>query len=134
MIMAPVASALARSDAELARPPRRRYMTARFGSRLCVALLLVPGLALHSQQVGSASDRAALMKAREAVWRSWYNDDSAAIRSLVPPDLIAINPGDPHWQNREEFIASAKDFAAHRGKLISLVFSQNRDAGLRRHR
>jgi ketosteroid isomerase-like protein len=70
----------------------------------------------------STTDRQQLLIARESVWRSFYSNDAEKLRALVPPDLIAINPGDPNWQSRNQFIASAQDFANHHGRLISLEF------------
>ncbi len=94
---------------------------------IALALCLAPAASpsIHAQANASAispSDRQQLLAAREAVWRGWYRNDARTLRELVPPNVIAINPGDPNWQSRDQFIASAQDFANHHGRLLSLEF------------
>jgi len=68
------------------------------------------------------SQRAELLRAREAIWRAWFANDRAALEKLLPEDTIAINNGEEKWEHRAEVLESAKKFAADGGKLIQLSF------------
>jgi ketosteroid isomerase-like protein len=71
----------------------------------------------------SADDKQDLLSAREAVWRSWFANDSPRLAELVPAELIAIDQSDK-WSNRDEVLASSKDFVGRGGKLVRLEFPQ----------
>jgi Domain of unknown function (DUF4440) len=63
-----------------------------------------------------------LLKVREAVWRSWFVNDSDVLRKLVPPETIAISAGESKWKHQAEILQSAAQFQADGGKLIRLEF------------
>ena len=63
-----------------------------------------------------------LLDAREAVWRSYFANDRAALEKLIPEDTIAINAGDNNWENRKAILEGAAQFAKAGGKLIKLEF------------
>ena len=63
-----------------------------------------------------------LMDAREAVWRSYFTNDRAALEKLIPEDTIAINAGDNNWENRKTILEGAAQFTKAGGKLIKLEF------------
>jgi ketosteroid isomerase-like protein len=67
-------------------------------------------------------ERRALLEAREAVWRAWYGGDAAALRTLLPPELITLYPGQDGWGARDGIIAASSDYAARGGKLTRLEF------------
>jgi ketosteroid isomerase-like protein len=81
-----------------------------------LAILLVSGLAAHPD------DRAELLKARESVWRSWFANDTKALKVLVPPDTIVISSGEEKWKNQADILESAAKFHAAGGKLVRLEF------------
>lgn len=66
--------------------------------------------------------RAALLKAREAVWRAWYGGDTAALGELLPPELVTLGPGQDGWGTRDAIIAASAKFAQDGGKLLRLEF------------
>lgn len=66
--------------------------------------------------------RESLLKAREAVWRAFFNHDRAALEKLIPEETIAINEGPGEWANRAAILASSKGFAESGGKLLRLEF------------
>jgi hypothetical protein len=70
----------------------------------------------------SDEDRAAVLKAREAVWRAWFAGDTKALSSLVPPELITIDPGSDTFGSLESNLEGSRGFAASGGKLARLVF------------
>ena len=77
-------------------------------------LMIVSGLA--------AGDPVELLKTREAVWRSWFANDTKALEALVPPDTIVISAGEEKWKNQADILQSAALFHAAGGKLVRLEF------------
>ena len=67
-------------------------------------------------------ERAALMKAREAVWRAWFAGDRQALAKLLPPELITIEPGSTSFGTLESNLQGSSGFASSGGKLTRLVF------------
>jgi Domain of unknown function (DUF4440) len=68
------------------------------------------------------SERAELMKAREAVWRAWFGGDEAALRTLLPPETIALAAGPEGWTTRDAIISSSLEFTRAGGRLLRLDF------------
>lgn len=68
------------------------------------------------------NERASLMKAREAVWRAWFAGDQAALATLLPPELITIDPGSSTFGTLESNLEGSRGFASGGGKLTRLVF------------
>jgi ketosteroid isomerase-like protein len=94
----------------------RRLISSTLGIGCALAILVVSGLATPPE------DRAELLKAREAVWRSWFANDTKTLEALVPPDTIVISSGEEKWKNQQDVLQSAADFHAKSGKLIRLEF------------
>ncbi len=89
-----------------------------------VCAIIVP-VVTWGQTTSAPSDaqRQELLAVRDSVWRAYYANDQIRMRALVPGDLIAINPGsDTVWQSQPDFLADAKRFAEHGGRLVSLTF------------
>ncbi|HEY6248542.1 MAG TPA: nuclear transport factor 2 family protein [Candidatus Angelobacter sp.] len=63
-----------------------------------------------------------LLTAREAVWRDYFANNRAHLEETIPPETIAINPGQKEWDGREQVLAGAKGFADAGGKLTRLEF------------
>jgi ketosteroid isomerase-like protein len=70
----------------------------------------------------SVGDRSEILKAREAVWRAWFANDTKTLQKLVPPDTIVISAGEDKWKTQAEVFQSAADFQKESGKLIRLEF------------
>jgi uncharacterized protein YbcI len=66
------------------------------------------------------SEREELLRVRQLVWNSYFNNDQVQLKKLIGEEFMTINPGEEHWQNRAEFTAGAQAFAEHHGKLVSL--------------
>jgi ketosteroid isomerase-like protein len=73
-------------------------------------------------RVLSETDRAALLAAREAVWRAWFDGDAEALARLVPAELVTIEPGAGTFGTRESTLAGSRGFAASGDKLTRLQF------------
>jgi ketosteroid isomerase-like protein len=70
----------------------------------------------------SQNGQGELLKAREAVWRAWFANDTKTLEALVPPDTIVISSGEEKWKNQADILQSAAKFQAAGGKLIRLEF------------
>jgi ketosteroid isomerase-like protein len=73
-------------------------------------------------QTPDPDEKQELLAAREAVWRSWFANDTH-LPDLVPAELIAIEQSEK-FKNRDDVLASSKDFAANGGKLVRLEFPE----------
>jgi hypothetical protein len=47
---------------------------------------------------------------------------------LIGDDFLTIDPGEAHWQNRDEFLAGAEASANYHGKLIFLALEHENAA------
>ena len=93
--------------------------------RIVTSVLVLITTSLCSAQARTtptSAERKELLKVRQLVWESYFLNNQANLRELIGEDFITINPGEEHWQNRNEFIAGAKAFVDHQGKLVSLYF------------
>jgi len=70
----------------------------------------------------SEPDRAALLAAREAVWRAWFAGNTEALARLVPAELVTIEPGSGTFGTRESTLAGSRGFAASGDTLTRLEF------------
>lgn len=73
-----------------------------------------------------AAELTALDRIRKDVWVNWFGGDTAALRRVLTPDLIAISPDLPHWQNLEQTLAASAGFKAGGGRLLSVDFDSTR--------
>lgn len=71
----------------------------------------------------TGTELAALEAVREAVWVDWFSGDTASLRRVLCPELVAIAPGVPRWHSLEESLAASADFKAAGGKLVSVNFA-----------
>ncbi len=71
--------------------------------------------------IGDA-DKKGLLAAREAVWRAWFAGNTTQLTSLLPPELITIEPGSNTFGSLTSNLEGSRAFAAGGGKLTRLVF------------
>ena len=90
----------------------------RIMSVVTIFLVVVAGSHFASAQSG----RDELLKARESVWRAWFNNDTKALEQLVPSDTIVISSGEEKWKNQADILQSAAQFHSAGGKLLRLEF------------
>jgi Domain of unknown function (DUF4440) len=64
---------------------------------------------------------AALLSARERIWRAWFANDSAELARLLPPAVVAAE-GSNGWEDRAAIVAGSRGFAASGGKLVRIQF------------
>ena len=66
-----------------------------------------------------ARTRAALLAARDAIWRAWFANDTASLARLLPRSTTA---GEQRgWQNRDEILADARGAAESGQKLVGII-------------
>jgi SnoaL-like domain len=70
----------------------------------------------------SGTELADLEAVREAVWVDWFSGDTASLRKVLGPELVAIAAGVPHWHSLDESLAASAGFKANGGKLVSVSF------------
>lgn len=71
-------------------------------------------------------DRVAVEKVRREVWTAWYAGDTATLRRLVAPELVAISPDAPHLVSRTESNREAARYAGRGGRLDALEFADTK--------
>jgi hypothetical protein len=70
------------------------------------------------EQMGSTlrtlgdEERAAVLAARERVWRTWFAGDTASLTRLVPPELITIDGVAGAFGTRDSTLAGSRQFAS----------------------
>jgi ketosteroid isomerase-like protein len=69
-----------------------------------------------------ASDLAELEAIRKDVWINWFAGDTAALRRVLGPELIAISPDAPDYQSLDASLAGAARFKASGATLASVRF------------
>jgi ketosteroid isomerase-like protein len=69
-----------------------------------------------------AEELKALDAIRKDVWVNWFGGDTAALRRVLTPELVAISPDSPHWQGLEATLAGSAGFKAGGGNLLSVTF------------
>jgi len=90
--------------------------------RVAVALMALAGAVSAFAQASEVEDRAAILKAREAVWRAWFAGDLPALKRLVPADTIVISGGEEAWKHQADVLQSSAAFHASGGRLVRLEF------------
>jgi hypothetical protein len=68
--------------------------------------------------------RAAVLAARDAIWRAWFAHDTAALRRLLPRSTTAGEGGG--WESREEIIAGSLQSAMSGRRLVGIRFDDTR--------
>jgi len=68
--------------------------------------------------------RAAVLAARDAIWRAWFAHDTAALRRLLPRSTTAGEGGG--WESREEIVAGSLQSAASGRRLVGIRFDDTR--------
>jgi|CXWL01.1.fsa_nt_gi ketosteroid isomerase-like protein len=69
-----------------------------------------------------AAELKALEAIRKDVWVNWFTGDTAALRRVLPPELVAISPDGSPWQTLEQTLAGSVEFKAAGNRFISVAF------------
>ena len=87
---------------------------------LIIAVVILAGCT--TSIAANPDEGSALLRVREAVWRSWFANDAKTLRELVPPETIVISAGEKQWKHQAAVLQSAAEFHAQGGKLTRLEF------------
>jgi len=68
--------------------------------------------------------RAAVLAARDAIWRAWFAHDTAALGRLLPRSTTAGEGGG--WESREEIVAGSLQSASSGRRLVGIRFDDTR--------
>ena len=83
---------------------------------------------LSAQQYGpqpDAATRREILALREAAWRTWFANDQAGFRAVVPDELVALGWDGGAWGDRAHAQAAMADFARGGMTLATLEFPRN---------
>lgn len=92
---------------------------------LATIAMAAPAAAQNAPRVTTtlpAAELAALEQLRKEVWVNWFAGDTAALRRVLGPELVAISPDEPHWQSLTQSLAGAAGYKASGGRLLSAAF------------
>jgi ketosteroid isomerase-like protein len=99
------------------------------GFRIVLTMwLLAPFAPLHAEEYGpepDAATRAEILELREAAWRTWFGNDQAGFRRVVPEELVAMGWTGGAWEDREQTLRTMAEFAKGGQALRSLEFPRN---------
>ena len=88
--------------------------------RLLTALLLIAAAqSARAQDSPDPATRAALVAAREAVWRAYFQGDSAALVQLLPERMTAMG------RDRADIIRDSQGFVKAGGGFVRMEFTQD---------
>src|SRR5690349_9432938 len=68
--------------------------------------------------------RAAVLAARDAIWRAWFAHDTAALERLLPRSATA--GGANGWESRDEIVAGSLRSATSGQRLVGIRFDDTR--------
>ena len=88
-------------------------------ARWCGVLLLTAPLTPAAAQQPTPTQRAALIAARDAVWRAYFTGDSLGLVAALPERMVGMG------KQREAIIADAIGFRQGGGKLVSVTFTDD---------
>jgi ketosteroid isomerase-like protein len=89
------------------------------------AALAAPLAAQAAPRVATALEGAelvALDAIRKDVWVHWFSGDTAALRRVLGPELVAISPDAPHWQSLRQTLDGSTQFTSSGARFISVDF------------
>jgi ketosteroid isomerase-like protein len=69
-----------------------------------------------------AAERAHLEAVRKDVWVNWFSGDTAALRRVLAPELIAVSPSNATWSTLGDMIAGSARFKANGNEFVSVKF------------
>ena len=72
------------------------------------------------------SDLAGLEALRKDIWVQWFAGDTAALRRVLGPELIAISGDAPDYQSLDKTLAGSAGFRASGAILKSVTFANTR--------
>jgi hypothetical protein len=72
-----------------------------------------------------AATRRTILGIRESAWRTWFSNDTAGFRRVVPDELVALGWDGGAWEDRARTMAAMGEFARTGLTLTALEFPRN---------
>ena len=117
------AEAVYKAGQSFYEPPNSVHLVSANASQTEPAKLLAYFVCDHDAPLSTDVDeQGELLKVRERVWRSWFDNDKAALNELVPAESMVMSEGEEKWKNQEDIFRTAAEFQAGGGKLVRLEF------------
>jgi hypothetical protein len=69
-----------------------------------------------------AAELAALESLRASVWEQWFTGDTAALRRVLAPELVAIGTDAHLWRSLDETLAASAGYKASGARFVSVAF------------
>jgi ketosteroid isomerase-like protein len=69
-----------------------------------------------------ANERATLDAIRRAVWVDWFTGDTAKLRRILTPELVAVSPDGAHWQSLGQTLAASAAYKASGARFVDVTF------------
>lgn len=97
-----------------------------------VAALVFGAISVHAQPAPRATttlpavELSSLDSLRKTVWVNWFSGDTAALRRVLGPELIAISGDSKYWQTLDQSLAGSAEFKRSGGKLVSVSFDSTK--------
>lgn len=88
-------------------------------TRTFLVVILCAAPATLTAQQPTPSQRTALIAARDAVWRAYFNGDSLGLVAALPEQMVSMG------KHRDAIIADAIGFRQGGGKLVSVTFADD---------
>lgn len=95
---------------------------------VALAVMFATASPLSAQAFGpqpDASTQREILTLREQAWRSWFANDTAGFKRVVPDELIALGWDGGAWEDRAQTMAAMQAFAATGMTLDQLHFTRN---------
>lgn len=93
---------------------------------LCLCVFAASAAAQPAPRVSAdlpPAERTQLEQVRRSVWVHWFGGDTASLRRILAPELVAISP--EGRQSLTQTLAGSAGFRAGGGRLVSLDFADN---------
>lgn len=84
-----------------------------------LTVLLVGSVSQLTGQQPTPEQKTALIAARDAVWRAWFNGDSLGLVAALPEQMVGMG------KHRAAIISEAMEFRRGGAKLVSIAFTDD---------
>lgn len=95
---------------------------------LVLTTLALSTAPLSAQQFGPQPDAATqreLLALRESAWRTWFSNDQAGFKRIVPDELVGLSWSGGPWDDRAQTMARMQEFAKNGMTIKTLEFPRN---------
>lgn len=99
--------------------PPMRMRTAAVAAMTLTVMALACDSTSESGRVLPVERHRALLRAREDVWRAYFEGDSAKLAQLLPERMVGMD------RSRDSIIGDALNYAKNGGQLVGITFTDD---------